>query len=123
MRSPEAYVKADARCDEKAVPRYRRPRLCFEPDLLDTIDEDWIIDYHPDHPRLLLATGGSGHGFKFLPVLGRVIADRLENKLEDEARELFSFTRARSGEHVERIGESFEIVEDELTSSVDLKAM
>jgi glycine/D-amino acid oxidase-like deaminating enzyme len=91
MRSPEAYVKADARCDEKAVPRYRRPRLCFEPDLLgtlhahifaefqnltdfflgggckkyaDTIDEDWIIDYHPDHPRLLLATGGSGHGFK-----------------------------------------------------------
>jgi hypothetical protein len=43
--------------------------------------------------------------------------------LEDEARELFSFTRTRSGEHVERIGESFEIVEDELTSSVDLKAM
>lgn len=30
----------------------------------DTIDEDWIIDYHPLHPRLLLATGGSGHAFK-----------------------------------------------------------
>ncbi|CAE7171239.1 unnamed protein product [Rhizoctonia solani] len=94
-------------------------RICW---YADTTDEDWIIDYHPDHPRLLLATGGSGHGFKFLPVLGRVIADRLENKLDDESRQLFSFTRPRSGEHVERIGESFQILEEELTTPADLKA-
>ncbi|CAE6470964.1 unnamed protein product [Rhizoctonia solani] len=94
-------------------------RICW---YADTIDEDWIIDYHPAHPRLLLATGGSGHGFKFLPVLGRVIADRLENKLDDESRELFSFTRPRSGEHVERFGESFQLTEDELATPADLKA-
>ncbi|CAE6473082.1 unnamed protein product [Rhizoctonia solani] len=87
----------------------------------DTIDEDWIIDYHPDHPRLLLATGGSGHGFKFTPVLGRVIVDRLENKLDVESKELFSFARLRSGEQVERFGESFELVEEELTVPADLK--
>ncbi|KAG8733045.1 hypothetical protein FRC11_009047 [Ceratobasidium sp. 423] len=94
-------------------------RICW---YADTIDEDWIIDYHPDHPRLLLATGGSGHGFKFIPVLGRVIADRLENKLDAESKELFSFTRPRSGEHVERFGGSFQLVEDELTAPTDLKA-
>ncbi|KAF8756372.1 FAD dependent oxidoreductase [Rhizoctonia solani] len=94
-------------------------RICW---YADTSDEDWIVDYHPDHPRLLLATGGSGHGFKFLPVLGRVIADRLENKLDVESRDLFSFTRVRSDEHVERAGESFEIVEEELTIPTDLKA-
>jgi hypothetical protein len=59
---------------------------------------------------------------QFLPVLGRVIADRLENKLGDEARELFSFTRLRSGEHVERIGQAYEINESELTIEADLKA-
>ncbi|KDN47921.1 hypothetical protein RSAG8_03341, partial [Rhizoctonia solani AG-8 WAC10335] len=95
-------------------------RICW---YADTIDEDWIIDYHPDHPRLLLATGGSGHGFKFLPVLGRVIADRLENKLGDESKELFSFTRPRSGEHVERFGERFQIMEDDLTTPADLKVL
>ncbi|KAF8608241.1 FAD dependent oxidoreductase [Ceratobasidium sp. AG-I] len=93
-------------------------RMCW---YADTIDEDWIIDYHPSHPRLLLATGGSGHAFKFLPVLGRVIADRLENKLDDESRELFSFTRPRSGEHVERSGEMFQLEESELSSPDDLK--
>ncbi|KAG9098070.1 hypothetical protein FS749_004744 [Ceratobasidium sp. UAMH 11750] len=94
-------------------------RICW---YADTIDEDWIIDYHPVHPRLLLATGGSGHAFKFLPVLGRVVVDRLEDKLDKESCELFSFTRPRSAEHVERIGEHIEIDEMELATAADLKA-
>lgn len=59
---------------------------------------------------------------QFLPVLGRVIADRLENKLDGELKELFSFTRPRSGEHVERYGESFQLVEEGLTTAADLKS-
>ncbi|KAG8708431.1 hypothetical protein FRC09_001258 [Ceratobasidium sp. 395] len=94
-------------------------RICW---YADTIDEDWIIDYHPVHPRLLLATGGSGHAFKFLPVLGRVVTDRLENKLDEESRELFSFTRARSAEHVERVGHHIRITESELATTADLMA-
>jgi glycine/D-amino acid oxidase-like deaminating enzyme len=46
-------------------------RLCV---YCDTADEHFWIARHPDHPRLVVATGGSGHAFKFAPVLGDVIA-------------------------------------------------
>lgn len=37
-------------------------------------DEDFIIDTLPDDPRVTFATGLSGHGFKFGPLLGEMIA-------------------------------------------------
>ncbi len=40
-------------------------------------DEDFIIDWHPDFERVLLATGFSGHGFKFGPLMGRLAAELL----------------------------------------------
>jgi glycine/D-amino acid oxidase-like deaminating enzyme len=46
----------------------------------DTLDEHFWIDHHPDVPGLFVATGGSGHGFKFAPVLGGLIADAIERK-------------------------------------------
>ncbi len=36
-------------------------------------DEDFILDYLPDDPRIVFATGLSGHGFKFGPVLGELL--------------------------------------------------
>jgi len=39
---------------------------------------DFLIDFHPRDPRLLVATGGSGHGFKFGSVIGSVVMDRLD---------------------------------------------
>jgi hypothetical protein len=30
----------------------------------DGADSDWLIDFHPDHPSVLFATGGSGHAYK-----------------------------------------------------------
>lgn len=50
-------------------------RLCL---YCDTRDGDFLIDEHPDAPGLVLATGGSGHAFKFAPLLGDWIADRVE---------------------------------------------
>lgn len=47
-------------------------KLCW---YTDTADGDFIVDYHPRHGGLFLATGGSGHGFKFLPVIGERIVD------------------------------------------------
>ena len=44
----------------------------------DTWDGNFLIDHDPDREGLLVATGGSGHGFKFAPVLGNLIADVLE---------------------------------------------
>ena len=38
-------------------------------------DENFIIDQHPLHENVVLATGMSGHGFKFTSVLGEILAD------------------------------------------------
>lgn len=47
-------------------------RLCV---YCDTGDEHFWIARDPERPRLTVATGGSGHAFKFAPVLGDLIAD------------------------------------------------
>jgi sarcosine oxidase len=38
-------------------------------------DHHFIIDRHPEHERVTLACGFSGHGFKFASVVGEVLAD------------------------------------------------
>jgi glycine/D-amino acid oxidase-like deaminating enzyme len=40
-----------------------------------TPDENFIVDRHPAHPNVVFAAGLSGHGFKFVPVLGRALAE------------------------------------------------
>ncbi|KAL9080998.1 MAG: hypothetical protein Q9159_007452 [Coniocarpon cinnabarinum] len=56
--------------------RHLRPRFCY---YLDTASSNFIASMHPDFGQsLYVATGGSGHGFKFLPVLGERLADVLD---------------------------------------------
>jgi glycine/D-amino acid oxidase-like deaminating enzyme len=50
-------------------------RTCF---YCDTFDGDFFIGRHPERPRLVVAAGGSGHAFKFAPVLGGIVADTIE---------------------------------------------
>ena len=52
-------------------------RACF---YNDTWDANFYITRHPQVEGLAIATGGSGHAFKFTPTLGRVTADVLEGK-------------------------------------------
>ena len=52
-------------------------RACF---YNDTWDGDFYIARHPEIEGLTVATGGSGHAFKFTPALGRVTADVVEGK-------------------------------------------
>lgn len=40
-----------------------------------TPDGHFVVDLHPEHPRLVLCGGFSGHGFKFAPVIGEIGAD------------------------------------------------
>jgi sarcosine oxidase len=40
-----------------------------------TPDEDFIIDRHPEYPQIVIASPCSGHGFKFAPVIGQMLAD------------------------------------------------
>ncbi len=41
----------------------------------NTPDEHFIVDRHPEHPRVVYASACSGHGFKFSGVIGEVLAD------------------------------------------------
>jgi glycine/D-amino acid oxidase-like deaminating enzyme len=55
----------------------RESRLCL---YCDTFDGDFWIDHDPDRPGLVVAAGDSGHGFKFAPILGPLIADVVERR-------------------------------------------
>jgi sarcosine oxidase len=41
----------------------------------NTPDEHFVIARHPAHEQVVVACGFSGHGFKFVPVVGEIIAD------------------------------------------------
>ncbi|HEY8852488.1 MAG TPA: N-methyl-L-tryptophan oxidase [Gemmatimonadaceae bacterium] len=43
----------------------------------NTPDHDFIVDFHPDYPQVLVSSACSGHGFKFASALGEVHADLL----------------------------------------------
>jgi glycine/D-amino acid oxidase-like deaminating enzyme len=47
---------------------------------VDTPDGDFWIDRHPGRDGLTVASGDNGHGFKFAPILGGLIADAVEGK-------------------------------------------
>jgi len=40
-----------------------------------TPDGDFLIDRVPDAPAVIVASPCSGHGFKFAPVIGEILAD------------------------------------------------
>lgn len=58
-------------------------RLCL---YCDSFDHAFFIDHDPERPGLMVAAGGSGHGFKFAPVLGEIIADVAEGKPQPSAQ-------------------------------------
>nr|OQO30508.1 hypothetical protein B0A51_01737 [Rachicladosporium sp. CCFEE 5018] len=56
-------------------------RICW---YSDTPKGDWLVDYHPKWKNLVVATGGSGHAYKFLPVVGERIADVVIRETRDD---------------------------------------
>ena len=50
----------------------RKASVCL---YTNTRDEHFWIDRHPVHERVLIVSACSGHGFKFAPVIGEVLAD------------------------------------------------
>ena len=63
--------------------RIDRTRICV---YCDTWDEHFWIAPDPERAGLVVATGGSGHAFKFAPLLGGLIADACEGKVVDRFR-------------------------------------
>jgi sarcosine oxidase len=60
----------------KYIPEANGPllslRICM---YTNSPDGHFIIDRHPTRPRLTVACGFSGHGFKFASVIGEALAD------------------------------------------------
>lgn len=60
---------------------FSKTRICW---YTDTPNSDWLIDHHPKYNGLFVATGGSGHAYKFLPVIGERVVDVLLRQDRDE---------------------------------------
>jgi sarcosine oxidase len=52
--------------------RVRESDVCL---FTNTPDHDFIIDFHPKHPNVLISSACSGHGFKFASAVGDIQAD------------------------------------------------
>ncbi|WP_111768476.1 N-methyl-L-tryptophan oxidase [Nakamurella deserti] len=61
-----------------------------------TPDRDFVIDSLPGHPRLLLGLG-AGHGFKFTPTFGRVLAELATTGVTSDDVSLFRADRPSLG--------------------------
>ena len=63
-----------------------------------TPDTDFIIDRHPASSQVAFGAGFSGHGFKFAPAVGEILADLItEDAAESIPRlQLSRFTRSGS---------------------------
>lgn len=64
-------------------------------------NENFIIDRHPQNPRIIIGCGFSGHGFKFGPFTGRLLAElanegRIPSDREAIAKSLFSLPKSNS---------------------------
>lgn len=84
-------------------------RLCV---YADTSDGHFWIARHPQRGNVVVATGGSGHAFKFAPVLGALIADLALGEPHPLAHrfrwrsELAESTNGDAARHRERRGHS-----------------
>jgi glycine/D-amino acid oxidase-like deaminating enzyme len=73
-------------------------RICM---YCDTNDGHFWIAPDPERPGLIVAAGDSGHGFKFAPVLGEIIADAVEQKANPLLQKFRWRPETRAGEQKE----------------------
>ena len=81
---------------------WTQTRICW---YTDTASSDFLVDYHPRYRSLFVATGGSGHAYKFLPIIGDRIVEVLlgaeSDELGEELRKKWAWPREKfRTEHV-----------------------
>ncbi|MFC4076572.1 N-methyl-L-tryptophan oxidase [Salinithrix halophila] len=54
------------------IKRLKQGQVCI---YTMTLDENFIIDLHPEYPHVAVAAGFSGHGFKFSSVVGEILSE------------------------------------------------
>lgn len=84
-RVPSADDEASLRRElSQLLPDAAGPALSLQVCLYtNTPDHQFILDIHPRWPRVVLACGFSGHGFKFAPVIGEALSDLALNGRTD----------------------------------------
>ena len=60
-----------------------------------TPDHHFVIDHHPDHPEVVIASPCSGHGYKFATVIGEILADLAIDGVTRHPIDLFAVSRFR----------------------------
>lgn len=87
-----------------AVQEFVRAKTCM---YTCTPDHHFVLAPHPSHRNVIVACGFSGHGFKFVPVIGEIVADLVTTGATSHPIELFDPARltgpvhpAHHGEHV-----------------------
>ena len=85
-RATKSYLKPDCRDLRVSVCRYT-----------NSPDSHFIIDRQPDHANVVFGAGFSGHGFKFAPVIGEMLADITESPESAHPAPFLSLARFRSG--------------------------
>lgn len=50
-------------------------RFCW---YMETLDQDYVIDFVPEKQGLMVVSGDSGHGFKMLPVVGGWVLEAIQ---------------------------------------------
>ncbi|KAL7622650.1 hypothetical protein AAE478_008163 [Parahypoxylon ruwenzoriense] len=76
-------------------------KLCW---YTDSIDNSFVVSYVPGRPGIAVCSGGSGHGFKFLPILGREVVKILEGEGPKTTYGRMWAWRSAAGEGEERNG-------------------
>lgn len=56
-------------------------------------DSHFIVDLHPQWKNVAIACGFSGHGFKFVPVIGEVLADLALNGRTEHSTQFLGLSR------------------------------
>ncbi len=95
---PEEVDRANLAAVQDFIGR-RCPHLSRDPVAVkhclytNSADYHFILDRHPEHDNVVLAAGFSGHGFKFGPVLGEILAARLFDEPPPVDMSLFGLER------------------------------
>jgi sarcosine oxidase len=75
-RVSDAETDAFRAAVTQLIPEIEGPAIHSAPCLYTmTPDGHFVIDIHPQHPNVVIASPCSGHGFKFASVIGEVLAD------------------------------------------------
>ncbi|KAI4163404.1 MAG: hypothetical protein LQ342_002911 [Letrouitia transgressa] len=94
LRDEIDRVKKDLfgkQADEMDFDQYR---VCWDG---ITPNQDFLITAHPYCGNLYVATGGSFHGWKFLPIIGEYVVKLLKGVLEPELVRRWGWDKAKGG--------------------------